>query len=84
MYRAGREYSDSIASFFQVRTHYLELLFRIVGSTDYRDHLHRHRDLVACLNRVGNEEEDESLADRELVKKIWRNYPQVFEEITDL
>ena len=55
-----------------------------MGSTDYRDHLHRHRDLVACLNRVGNEEEAESQEDRELVKKIWTTYPQVFEEITDL
>lgn len=55
-----------------------------MASTDYRDHLHRLRDLVACLNRVTNEQEMESQADREMVKKIWMAYPQVFEEITDL
>lgn len=70
----------------QTRTHYLELLYRIVGSTDYKEHLHRQKDLMVCLNRIANEEEQEEQgqADKELVKKIWMTYPQVFEEVTDL
>jgi hypothetical protein len=75
---------DRLFPSLQTRTHYLELLHRIVASTDYRDHLHRQRDLVACLNRIMNEEDSDGQADRELVKKLWMSYPQVFEEITDL
>ncbi len=70
--------------FLQTRTHYLELLYRIVGSTDYSDHRHRQTDLVTCLNRIAAEEGAESDADKEVIKKIWRAYPNVFDEITDL
>lgn len=62
----------------------MELLYRIVGSTDYKDHMHRQRDLVVCLNRISNEEEADGQADRDLVKKLWMAYPEVFEEVTDL
>ena len=68
----------------QSRTHYLELLYRIVGSTNYKDHRHRQRDLIICLNRIAGEEEPEGHTDRELTKKIWMTYPEVFEEISDL
>ena len=63
---------------------YLELLYRIVGSTDYLDHCHRQSDLVSCLNRIASEEGSEGSADREVVRKIWKAYPQVFQEVTDL
>jgi len=63
---------------------YLELLYRIVGSTDYQEHCHRRADLVSCLNRIAAEEVSESCADREVVRKIWKAYPQIFQEVTDL
>ena len=68
----------------QSRTHYLELLYCIVGSTDYSEHKHRQTDLMNCLNRISTEEGEEGVADKELVKKIWVAYPAIFDEITDL
>ena len=68
----------------QSRTHYLELLYRIVGSTDYSEHKHHQTDLMNCLNRISTEEGEEGVADKELVKKIWVAYPAIFDEITDL
>ena len=68
----------------QTRVHYLELLYRIVDTTNYTDHKHRHHELVTCLNRIAQEEDAEGTPDYELVRKIWKTYPGVFEEITDL
>ena len=69
---------------WQVRTHNLELLHRIVGSTPYSEHKHRQSALTACLNRIAHEEGSEGTKDLELVKKIWSSYPGLFEEVTDL
>ena len=68
----------------QTRVHYLELLFRIVTTTDYAEHKHRQHEIIASLNRIAKEENAEGTPDYELVKKIWRTYPEIFEEITDL
>jgi hypothetical protein len=68
----------------QVRTHNLELLHRIVGSTPYLEHKHRQSALTACLNRIAHEEGSEGTKDLDLVKKIWSSYPGLFEEVTDL
>lgn len=66
----------------------MELLYRIVDTTDYREHLHRQRDLMTCLNRVASEEEEAGIhseADKKVVAKIWTAFPRVFDEaITDL
>ncbi len=68
----------------QTRVHYLELLFRMVATTNYPDHKHRQHDIITSLNRIAQEENSEGTADYELVKKIWKTYPGIFEEITDL
>ena len=68
----------------QVRTHNLELLRRIVGSTPYSEHKHRQSALTACLNRIAHEEGSEGTKDLDLVKEIWSSYPGLFEEVTDL
>ena len=68
----------------QTRTHYLELLYRIVGSTDYTDHKHRQHDIITSLNRISREEGHDSQADKEMINKIWSTYPSLFEKITDL
>ena len=68
----------------QVRTHNLELLYRLVGSTPYSEHKHRQSALSAALNRISHEEGIEGTKDLELVKKIRSTYPGLFEEVTDL
>ena len=62
----------------------MELLHRIVGSTDYRSHCHRQKEITAVLNRVSQEEGEESRGDKEIVKKIWAQHHGCFDEITDL
>lgn len=64
--------------------HYLELLYRVVESTDYTDHKHRQRELTQSLTRIAQEENAEGTPDYELVRKIWKAYPGLFEETTDL
>jgi len=73
-----------LTSFPQTRTHYLELLYRIVNSTDYRDHKHRQKDISTCLNRIAQEETPESERDHEVIRKLWFTFPGIFEEVTDL
>ena len=73
-----------LTSFPQTRTHYLELLYRIVNSTDYRDHKHRQKDISTCLNRIAQEETPESERDHEVIRKLWVTFPGIFEEVTDL
>jgi len=64
--------------------HFLELLFRIVSTTNYSEHKHRQHEILTSLNRIAKEENSEGTADRELVRKIWKTFPGIFEEITDL
>lgn len=73
-----------LTSFPQTRTHYLELLYRIVNSTDYRDHKHHQKDISTCLNRIAQEETPESERDHEVIRKLWVTFPGIFEEVTDL
>ena len=68
----------------QTRTHYLELLCRIVTNTDYKEHRHRCQDISSCLNRIAQEENPESERDHEVIKKLWVTFPGIFEEVTDL
>ena len=68
----------------QIRTHYLELLYRIVSSTDYRSHNHRQKEITAVLNRIAQEVGEESQRDHDVIKKIWINHSGCFDEITDL
>ena len=68
----------------QTRTHYLELLCRIVTNTDYKEHRHRRQDISTCLNRIAQEENPESERDHEVIKKLWVTFPGIFEEVTDL
>ena len=55
-----------------------------MDTTSYIDHKHRQHELITCLNRIAQEEDAEGTPDYELVRKIWKTYPGVFEEITDL
>ena len=55
-----------------------------MGSTDYKSHSHRQKELTVVLNRISQEEGGESQRDRDLVKKIWVNHPGCFDEVTDL
>jgi hypothetical protein len=66
------------------RSHNLELLHRIVGSTDYRSHGHRRKEISVVLNRIAQEAGEESRRDQETVRKIWATHPGCFDEITDL
>ena len=68
----------------ETRTHYLELLCRIVTNTDYKEHRHRCQDISSCLNRIAQEENPESERDHEVIKKLWVAFPGIFEEVTDL
>lgn len=68
----------------QLRVHCLELLFRIVATTNYSEHKHRQHVIVTSLNRIAQEENAVGTPDYELVKKIWKTYPGIFEEVTDL
>jgi hypothetical protein len=68
----------------QIRTHYLELLYRIVSSTDYRSHYHRQKEITVVLNRIAQEEGEEGWRDRDVIKKIWIDHSGCFDEITDL
>ena len=74
----------SKSPFPQTRSHYLELLYRIVCNTEYKEHNHRQKDLTACLSRIAQEENVESLRDHEIIKKLWIAFPGIFEEVTDL
>ena len=62
----------------QLRPHYLELLFRIVGTTDYSSHEHRQENITQCLQWIDKEEGSESDADKEIVRKIWSEFPDLF------
>ena len=68
----------------QIRTHYLELLYRIASSTDYRSHNHRQKEITVVLNRIAQEEGEESQRDHDVIKKIWIDHSGCFDEITDL
>ena len=73
-----------LSLFLQTRTHYQELLCRIVINTDYKEHRHRCQDISSCLNRIAQEENPESERDHEVIKKLWVTFPGIFEEVTDL
>lgn len=62
----------------KLRTHYLELLHRLLGSTNYTDHRHRQGEILSCLQRIMGEEGKESQPDQEAVKRLWDTYPDVF------
>ena len=68
----------------QIRTHYLELLYRIVSSTDYQSHNHRQREITVVLNRIAQEVGEESREDLDVIKRVWVDYAGCFDEITDL
>ena len=56
----------------------------MVGSTDYRSHGHRQKEITVVLNRIAQEEGEESRRDRDIVRKTWVAHPGCFDEITDL
>ena len=66
--------------YIQLRSHYLELLRRLLGSTNYSEHKHRQEDLTSCLKRIVNEHEPESQPDQEAVRAIWQAYPGVLDD----
>ena len=55
-----------------------------MSSTDYRSHGHRQREITVALNRISQEESEDSVGDRDIIRKIWVNQPGCFDEITDL
>lgn len=68
----------------QIRSHYLELLYRIVNTTDYQSHNHRQKEITAVLNRIMQEEGGESREDHDIIKKLWLEHSGCFDEITDV
>jgi hypothetical protein len=64
------------------RSHYIELLQRLLGSTDYSDHNHRRDDITTCLSRILKEEEEESREDQASIRQLLQTYPGVFNVIS--
>ncbi|KAL5517361.1 hypothetical protein EMCRGX_G002898 [Ephydatia muelleri] len=76
-----RQLSDMEAG-SKTRTHYLELLYRVLSTTEYTEHNRRQRELTICLSRIAREDLEESKSDRELVARIHTAFPLLFEEST--
>lgn len=58
----------------------MNLLHRLLSTTNYSDHTHRQEDLSQCLQRIMGE--DESIGgnqlDKDQVKSIWEDFPTCF------
>lgn len=76
-----RQLSDLEAG-SKTRTHYLELLYRVLCTTEYTEHNRRQRELTICLSRIAREDLEESEGDREVVARIRTKFPMLFEEST--
>lgn len=67
----------------QLRTHYLSLLHKLIGSTDYGESLHRRDTLTSCLSRIFSEEEDIK-EDKKVIQQIWQEFPQFFQFVSSI
>ncbi|XP_065343031.1 NCK-interacting protein with SH3 domain [Cloeon dipterum] len=65
------------------RGQYLELCRRVVRESDYTEHNHRKEDLVRSLQHIQSEENDDSRADQQLVRKIFDEFPHIFATASD-
>ncbi|XP_003384974.1 PREDICTED: NCK-interacting protein with SH3 domain-like [Amphimedon queenslandica] len=61
------------------RSHYIELLQRLITNTQYTDHHHRRSDLTSCLKRILREEGEESIPDQGAIKKLLETFPGLFD-----
>lgn len=61
-----------------MRTEYLSLMLLILQNSSYLEHLHRQKDLHQCFTKIYHEEGKDSDPDRNIVTRIYAQFPQYF------
>ena len=65
---------------FQLRTEYLSLIHLMIRNSDYREHQYRQGELQQCFITLRQEEGIDSEMDQLIVKEIWKEFPDIFNE----
>ncbi|KAJ7376050.1 hypothetical protein OS493_037156 [Desmophyllum pertusum] len=61
-----------------MRTEYISLLHQILLNSNYSEHKHQANELLICLKRISNEEDEESEQDRLIVQEILKHSTKYF------
>ena len=66
--------------FPQIRTEYLSLLHQILMNSDYSERKHQANELMACLERISQEDDKESEKDKIIAEEILKTCIKCFND----